>query len=114
LLKYGNGENGAMHKRQQFSKFQKYVKGRERKIKRLVSAIEKRGVEWALDKCCLLVDQINRHLRDKKFGHFVNDVSSLADFQVSIERAASLLDAIAAYGENQRPVDAPNQRQAAA
>jgi hypothetical protein len=45
---------------------------------------------------------------------FVNDVSSFADFQVSIERAASLLDGIAAYGENQRPVDASNQRQAAA
>jgi hypothetical protein len=50
----------------------------------------------------------------KTFGHLVNDVSSLADFQVSIERAASLLDGIAAYGENERPVDAPNQRQAVA
>jgi hypothetical protein len=54
------------------------------------------------------VDQINRDLRGKKFGHFVNGVSSLADLQVSIERAASLLDVITAYGENQRPVDAPN------
>jgi hypothetical protein len=83
-------------------------------IKRLVSVIEKRGVEWALDKCGLLVDQINRDLRREKFGHFVNGVSSLADFQVSIERAASLLDDIVAYGDNQRPVDAPNQGEAAA
>jgi hypothetical protein len=60
------------------------------------------------------VEQITRDLRDKNFGDFVNDVSSFADFQVSIERAASLLDGITAYGENQRPVDAPNQRQAAA
>ena len=103
-----------MPKRQQLSTFQRYLKDRERRIKRLLSAIEKRGVEGALDRCRLLMDQINRDFRGKKFGHFVNDVSSLADFQVSIERAASLLDAIAAYGENQRQVDAPNQRQAAA
>jgi hypothetical protein len=103
-----------MHKRQQSSMFQSYLKDRERRIKRLVAAIEKRGVEGALDRCRVLVDQINRDLRGKKCGHFVNDVSSLADFQVSIERAASLLDGTAAYGENQRPVDAPNQRQAAA
>jgi hypothetical protein len=81
-------------------------------IKGLVSVIEKRGVEWALDKCGLLV--VNRDLRREKFGHFVNGVSSLADFQVSIERAASLLDDIVAYGDNQRPVDAPNQGEAAA
>jgi hypothetical protein len=60
------------------------------------------------------MDQINRELRDKKVGDFVNDLSLLADFQVAIERAASLLDGITAYGENQRPVDAPNQQQAAA
>jgi hypothetical protein len=103
-----------MHKRRQFSTFQSYLKDRERRIRRLVAAIEKQGAQEALDRCRLLVDQINRDLRGKKFGRFVNDVSSLADFQVSIERAAALLDGIAAYGENQRPVDAPNQRQAAA
>jgi hypothetical protein len=103
-----------MHKRRQFSTFQTYLKDRERRIRRLVAAIEKRGIEGALDRCRVLVDEINRDLRDKKFGDFVNDVSSLADFQVAIERAASLLEGIAAYGENQRPVDAPNQPQAAA
>jgi hypothetical protein len=103
-----------MHKRQQFSTFQSYLKDRDRRIKRLVSAIEKRGAQGALDRCRVLVDQINRDLRGEKFGHFVNDVSSLADFQVAIERAASLLDGIAAYGENRRSVDAPNQGQAAA
>jgi hypothetical protein len=95
-----------MHKRRQFSTFQSYLKDRERRIRRLVAAIEKQGAQEALDICRLLVDQINRDLRGKKFGRFVNDVSSLADFQVSIERAAALLDGIAAYGENQRPVDA--------
>ena len=102
-----------MHKRQQFSTFQSYLKDRERRIRRLVVAIEEQGAQEALDRCRLLVDQINRDLRGKKVGRFVNDVSSLADFQVSIERAAALLHGIAAYGENQRPVDAPNQRQAA-
>ena len=103
-----------MHKRQQLSTFQSYLKDRERRIKRLVAAIEKRGIDGALDRCRLLVDQINRDLRGKKFGHFVNDVSSLAEFQVSIERAASLLNGIAAYGKNQPPVDSSTQRQAAA
>ena len=103
-----------MHKRQQFSTFQSYLKDREHRIKRLVSAIEKRGVEGALDRCRLLVDQINRDLQGKHFGDVFNDVSSLAEFQVSIERTTSVLDAIAAYGENHRPVDAPKQRQAAA
>ena len=103
-----------MHKRQQFSTFQSYLKDRERRIKRLVSAIEKRGIEGALDRCRVLVDQINRALRDKESGHLFNDVPSLAEFQASIERAASLLDGITAYGAKQRPLDAPNQRQAAA
>jgi hypothetical protein len=103
-----------MHKRQQFSTFQSYLKDRDRRIKRLLSAIEKRGAHEALDRCRLLVDQINRDVQDKKFADFVDDVSSLAEFQVAIERAASFLDSIVDYGENQRPVDAPNQRQAAA
>jgi hypothetical protein len=113
-LPRGQRGNCPMHKRQQFCTFQSYFKDRDRRIKRLVSAIEKRGAQGAIDRCRVLVDQINRDLRGKKFGHFVNDVSSLADFQVAIERAAFLLDCIAAYGENRRPVDAPNQRQAAA
>jgi pyruvate carboxylase len=103
-----------MHKRQQLSTFQSYLKDRDHRIKRALSEVEKQGVEGALDRCRLLMDQINRDLRGKKFGHFVNDVSSLAEFQVSIERAASLLNGIAAYGKNQPPVDSSTQRQAAA
>ena len=52
-----------MPKRQQLSTFQGYLKGRERRIKRLVAAIEKRGIEGALDRCRVLVEQINRGLR---------------------------------------------------
>jgi hypothetical protein len=82
--------------------FQSYLKGRERKIKRALSQIEKRGAFAALDRCCVLTDQIDGDLRNKKLRHLFNNISLLAEFQVSIERAASLLDGIAAYGENQR------------
>jgi hypothetical protein len=84
------------------SKFQKYVKDRERKIKRSLSAIEKRGVEGAVDRCRMLADQINRDLRDKEFGRTVNNISSLAEFQVSIERAAFLLNGMAASPRSDR------------
>jgi hypothetical protein len=50
----------------------------------------------------VLTDQIDGDLRNKKLRHLFNNISLLAEFQVSIERAASLLDGIAAYGENQR------------
>jgi hypothetical protein len=103
-----------MHKRQQFSTFQSYLKDRERRIKRALSEIEKRGAGAALDKCRALAEQIDGDLRNKKLRHLFNNISLLAEFQLSIERAASLLDGIAAYGENQRPVDATNQQQAAA
>jgi hypothetical protein len=39
----------------------------------------------------VLADQIDRDLRDQKPGHFVN-IPSLADFQISLEHAASLLE----------------------
>jgi hypothetical protein len=103
-----------MHRRKQFSTFQSYLKDRERKIKRALSEIEKRGAAAALDKCRVLAEQIDGGLRNKKRRHLFNNISLLAEFQVSIERAAFLLDGIAAYDENQRPVDAPKQRQAAA
>jgi predicted transcriptional regulator len=68
-----------MDERQQFSTFQSYLKDRESRIKRSLSAIEKRGVEGALDRCRMLADQINRDLRDKEFGRTVNNISSLAE-----------------------------------
>ena len=51
---HADNGNGPMHKRQQFSTFQSYLKDREHRIKRLVSAIEKRGVEGrSIDVVCL-------------------------------------------------------------
>jgi hypothetical protein len=91
-----------MQKRQQFSKFERYVKGRERKIERTLSAIERQGAAGALDRCRMLADQIYRELRNKKLRHLVNTPSLLAEFQVAIERAASVLDGIAAQKTNGR------------
>jgi hypothetical protein len=84
-----------MHKHQQVSKFEEYVKNRERKIKRALSEIEKRGAAAALDKCRVLADQIDGDLCHKKLRDLFNSISLLAEFQVSIERAASVLDGIA-------------------
>jgi alpha-D-ribose 1-methylphosphonate 5-triphosphate diphosphatase PhnM len=92
-LKYGDGDREeAMHKHQQVSKFEEYVKSRERKIKRALSEIEKRGAAAALDKCRVLAEHIDDDLRNKKVRHLFNNISLLAEFQVSIERAASVLD----------------------
>jgi hypothetical protein len=67
------------------------LKDRELSFKRSLSAIEQRGTEGLLDRRRVLADQIDRDLRDQKPGHFVN-ILSLADFQISLEHAASLLE----------------------
>jgi hypothetical protein len=101
---FGNGteRSGAMHKHQQFSKFEKYVKSRDRKVKRALSEIETRGAAAALDKCRVLAEQIDGDLRNKKRRHLFNNIALLAEFQVSIERAASLLNSIATLNYDQQ------------
>jgi hypothetical protein len=99
-----------MHKHQQISKFGEYVKSQERKIKRALSEIEKRGAAAVLDKCRVLAEQIDGDLRNKKFRHLFKNISLLAEFQVSIERAASLLDGIAALNYDHE-VDTGNREQ---
>jgi hypothetical protein len=91
----------AMHKHRQVSKFQEYVNSRERKIKRALSEIETRGAAAALDKCRALAEQIDGDLRNKKRRHLFNNVSLLAEFQVSIERAASVLNGFATLNYDQ-------------
>jgi hypothetical protein len=56
-----------------------------------LSAIEKAGIEAALDRCRALAQQIRGDLRNKSPEHLVS-IWSLADFQVSLERAASVLE----------------------
>jgi hypothetical protein len=92
-----------MHKHRQVSRFQEYINSRERKIKRALSEIEKRGAAAALDKYRVLADQIDGNLRNKKLRHLLfNRISLLAEFQVPIERAASVLDGIATLDYSQQ------------
>jgi hypothetical protein len=84
-------ERKAVHRDRQFSKFETYLKDRELSFKRSLSTIEQQGTEGALDRCRVLADQISRDLRDQRPGQFVNS-PLLADFQISLEHAASLLE----------------------
>jgi hypothetical protein len=55
-----------------------------------LDAIEKAGIEGALNRCRGLAAQIASELRNKGPEHFV-DKLSLADLCVSLEQAANLL-----------------------
>ena len=55
-----------------------------------LDAIEKAGIEAALDRCRSLAAQIASELHNKRPEHFV-DKLSLADFYASLERAAGVL-----------------------
>ena len=80
-----------MNKSEQTCDFKSYLTERERMATATLSAIEKAGVEAALDRCRALAHRIRGDLRNKRPEHFVS-VWSLADFQVSLERAASVLE----------------------
>jgi uncharacterized protein YjaG (DUF416 family) len=80
-----------MHKSEQTCDFKSYLTERERMTIATLSAIEKAGVEAALDRCRALAHRIRGDLRNKRPEHFVS-IWSLADFQVSLERAASVLE----------------------
>jgi hypothetical protein len=75
----------------QFFEFKTYLRDREGKPEILSCPIEKAGTKAALDRCRMLADRIANDLREKKPEHFVN-ILSLAEFQVSLERAASVLE----------------------
>ena len=55
-----------------------------------LDAIEKAGIEGAVNRCRGLAAQISSELRKKRPEHFV-DKLSLADLCVSLEQAANLL-----------------------
>jgi hypothetical protein len=55
-----------------------------------LDAIEKAGIEGAVNRCRGLAAQIASELRNKRPEHFV-DKLSLADLCVSLEQAANLL-----------------------
>ena len=56
-----------------------------------LDAIERAGIEAALDRCRSLAAQIESKLRTRTRVHFV-DKSSLADFYASLECAACVLE----------------------
>jgi len=80
-----------MRKSEQMSEFKTYGNERQRMTTATLSAIEKAGIEAALDRCRALAHQIRGDLRNKRPEHFVG-IWSLADFQISLERAASVLE----------------------
>jgi len=55
-----------------------------------LDAIERAGIEAALNRCRTLAAKIASKLRNKRPEHFV-DKSSLADFYASLEHAAGVL-----------------------
>src|SRR5262245_2463434 len=80
-----------MHKSEQMSEFKTYLNERQHMTTATLSTTEKAGIEAALDRCRALAHQIRSDLRNKRPEHFVS-IWSLADFQVSLERAASVLE----------------------
>jgi streptomycin 6-kinase len=80
-----------MGKSDQFSEFEAYLEEQRLGIERSLSEIEKLGTDDALKRCRELACQIQSGLLNRKPGHFSN-ILSLADFQVSLERAASVLE----------------------
>jgi hypothetical protein len=80
-----------MPKDAQFFEFETYLKDREGKRETSSCPIEKVGTKAALARCRMLADWIASDLREKKPEHFVN-ILSLAEFQASLERAASVLE----------------------
>jgi hypothetical protein len=82
---------GDMVKSDKFSEFEAYLEEQRRGIKRSLSQIEKVGTETALRRCRELACEIQSRLHNQVPGQFSN-VLSIADLQVSLERAASVLE----------------------
>jgi hypothetical protein len=58
---------------------------------RRLDAIERDAMKAALDRCRALADQVERELLKKRTEDFQN-LTVLADFQASLERAAEVLE----------------------
>jgi hypothetical protein len=71
------------------SEFELYLQEVQRRSRRSLSEIEKLGTEGALDRCRALASQVQSSLH--KMSDHTIDMHALADFQVSLERAASVL-----------------------
>jgi hypothetical protein len=78
-----------MTKGENLSEFELYLAEVQHRARRSLSEIEKLGTEAALDRCRDLASQVQSQLR--KLPRHTVDIQSLADFQVSLERACSVL-----------------------
>jgi molecular chaperone DnaK (HSP70) len=78
-------------KRGKLSEFEAYIKDCQEMTFRSRNEIERDGTQAALARCRALALQIQLELSRKKVDDFV-DLMALADFQVSIERAAFVLE----------------------
>jgi molecular chaperone DnaK (HSP70) len=78
-------------KRGKLSEFEAYIKDCQEMTFRSRNEIERDGTQAALARCRALALQIQSELSRKKVDDFV-DLMALADFQVSIERAAFVLE----------------------
>jgi hypothetical protein len=101
-----------MRNNEQLSEFESYLENQKRMTGASLSAIERAGTEAALNRCRALAQRIQCDLRNRKPEHFV-DVMSLADFQVALERAASVLEQKSRRSQN-RPKRSRDDRSALA
>jgi hypothetical protein len=85
MSRAGTGEGSA-----KFRTFRSYAEHQRRMTKRALASIEQSGVAAALERCRALAERIDSELREKRPEHL--DIAALADFQVSLERAASVLN----------------------
>ena len=79
-----------MTQSEQFPDFEAYLQDLLRRSRRSLYEIENKVTEEAVDRCRELAREIKSILLQKKINR-CTDVPSLADFQVSLERAASVL-----------------------
>jgi hypothetical protein len=84
MARAGTGERTV-----KFRSFRTYAEHQGRMTKRALASIEQSGAAAALERCRALAERIDAELREKKPEHL--DIAALADFQVSLERAASVL-----------------------
>jgi hypothetical protein len=73
-----------------FSELDAYLEDQQRGKKRSLSEMEKGGTIAALNRCRELVRQIQSDLANKSSGQMTR-LQTLADLQVSLERAAFVL-----------------------
>jgi hypothetical protein len=79
-----------MTQSEKFPGFEAYLQDLLHRSRTSLSDIENQETQAALDRCRELVSEIKSILLHTK-NHQCIDVSCLADFQVSLERAASVL-----------------------